>query len=65
MAESIGGHMGAWGANTFENDTACDWTYELADVDDLSLVLETLQAFCGWIRFQRTEARAFPGQVKG
>lgn len=34
--------MGAWGVNTFDNDTACDWTYELENVDDLSLVRETL-----------------------
>ena len=23
--------MGAWGPDTFENDEACDWTYELHD----------------------------------
>lgn len=34
--------MGAWGANTFDNDTACDWSYGLNEVDDLSLVRETL-----------------------
>ncbi|MEJ2558994.1 MAG: DUF4259 domain-containing protein [Anaerolineae bacterium] len=34
--------MGAWGADTFDNDTACDWSYELNEVDDLSLVRETL-----------------------
>jgi hypothetical protein len=34
--------MGAWGVNTFDNDTACDWKYELKDVDDLSLVRKTL-----------------------
>jgi hypothetical protein len=34
--------MGAWGVNTFENDTACDWIYGLDDVEDLSLVRETL-----------------------
>jgi hypothetical protein len=30
--------MGAWGTGVFENDTACDWSYGLEDVDDLSLV---------------------------
>jgi Domain of unknown function (DUF4259) len=34
--------MGAWGVRAFENDTACDWAYELEDSDDLSLVRETL-----------------------
>ncbi|MDX1521513.1 MAG: DUF4259 domain-containing protein [Anaerolineae bacterium] len=34
--------MGAWGVDTFDNDTACDWAYELEDVHDLSLVRETL-----------------------
>ncbi len=30
--------MGAWGELAFDNDTACDWAYELENVDDLSLV---------------------------
>jgi Domain of unknown function (DUF4259) len=34
--------MGAWGVRAFENDTACDWAYELEDSHDLSLVRETL-----------------------
>jgi hypothetical protein len=34
--------MGAWGADTFDNDTACDWSYALDEVDGLSLVRETL-----------------------
>jgi Domain of unknown function (DUF4259) len=34
--------MGAWDVDTFDNDTACDWTYQLEDVDDLSLVREAL-----------------------
>lgn len=34
--------MGAWGVNTFDNDTACDWIHGLEDVEDLSLVRETL-----------------------
>lgn len=30
--------MGAWGVLAFDNDTACDWAYELDDCSDLSLV---------------------------
>jgi len=33
--------MGAWGTDTFDNDTAGDWAYGLEAVDDLSLVRET------------------------
>jgi hypothetical protein len=34
--------MGAWGHDTFDNDTAGDWTYKLEKCDDLSLIQETL-----------------------
>jgi len=34
--------MGAWGAGSFDNDTACDWSYGLEEVNDLSLVVKTL-----------------------
>jgi hypothetical protein len=34
--------MGAWGFDSFENDTACDWTGELEDADDLTPVHEAL-----------------------
>ena len=34
--------MGAWGAGAFDNDTACDWSNDLVDRDDLSFVQETL-----------------------
>ena len=34
--------MGAWGANTFDNDAACDWGYELEAASDLSPVREAL-----------------------
>lgn len=34
--------MGAWGHDTFDNDTACDWTAELEESDDLSVIEETL-----------------------
>jgi hypothetical protein len=37
--------MGAWGADTFDNDTACDWVYDLEECDDLSFVKETLERF--------------------
>jgi hypothetical protein len=30
--------MGAWGTGTLDNDTACDWGYDLEESDDLSLV---------------------------
>ncbi|NOQ35874.1 MAG: DUF4259 domain-containing protein [Methylococcaceae bacterium] len=35
--------MGAWGVGNFENDTACDWGYELEQSDDLSFVNRTIQ----------------------
>ena len=35
--------MGAWGTNTFDNDTAGDWAFELEETDDLQLVASTLQ----------------------
>jgi len=34
--------MGCWGVLPFENDEACDWAMELANVDDLSLVESAL-----------------------
>lgn len=36
--------MGAWSAETFGNDTACDWAYGLEEVDDLSLVQQAFDA---------------------
>ncbi|MBO0754608.1 MAG: DUF4259 domain-containing protein [Bradyrhizobiaceae bacterium] len=30
--------MGAWGADSYDNDTANDWAYRLEDVADLSVV---------------------------
>lgn len=35
--------MGAWAADTFGNDTACDWSCDLEDEDDLTFVEETLE----------------------
>jgi hypothetical protein len=35
--------MGAWANDPFGNDTACDWAYGLEEVDDLSLIEETIQ----------------------
>jgi hypothetical protein len=34
--------MGAWDADSFDNDLACDWAYGLDDVADLSLVRATI-----------------------
>jgi hypothetical protein len=36
--------MGAWAADTFGNDAACDWTYGLEKADDLSLVRQAFDA---------------------
>lgn len=36
--------MGAWDADTFDNDTACDWAYELENTEDLSHVQQALNA---------------------
>jgi hypothetical protein len=34
--------MGAWGTGIFDNDTACDWAYDLKETSDLSLIESTL-----------------------
>jgi len=34
--------MGAWGSGTFDNDTACDWAYELEQAENLGIVSNTL-----------------------
>ena len=41
--------MGAWGAGVFDNDTACDWGYELEECKDLSLIETSIDAVlaCG------------------
>lgn len=36
--------MGAWGTNSFDNDTANDWAYGLEDADDLSPVHKAIAA---------------------
>jgi Domain of unknown function (DUF4259) len=36
--------MGAWAADTFGNDNACDWAFDLEKSKDLSLVENTLDA---------------------
>ncbi len=36
--------MGAWDADSFGNDTACDWSYGLEEAKDLSYVEKTLDA---------------------
>jgi hypothetical protein len=35
--------MGSWSADSFGNDTACDWAYSLEETSDLSLVGDTIQ----------------------
>jgi hypothetical protein len=42
MADYLEMNMGAWGHDTFDNDTACDWAYGLEECDDLSVICETL-----------------------
>jgi Domain of unknown function (DUF4259) len=34
--------MGAWGTGIFDNDTACDWAYELEGQRDLGVIERTL-----------------------
>ncbi|MEM7116666.1 MAG: DUF4259 domain-containing protein, partial [Chloroflexota bacterium] len=36
--------MGAWGTGIFDNDTACDWAYELENSSDLSVISSTINA---------------------
>jgi hypothetical protein len=35
--------MGAWSIESFGNDTACDWAWDLDEASDLSLVRDTIQ----------------------
>ena len=35
--------MGTWDTTIFGNDTACDWADSLEDVDDLSVIKETIR----------------------
>jgi hypothetical protein len=35
--------MGAWSKESFGNDTACDWAFDLKKASDLSLVRSTIQ----------------------
>lgn len=34
--------MGAWDHTIFDNDTACDWIYDVEESDDLSVIEETI-----------------------
>ena len=34
--------MGAWGLGNFDNDTACDWVYDLEEVMDLSVIEKSI-----------------------
>jgi hypothetical protein len=35
--------MGTWGVNSFDNDNAADWVWELEEADDLSVVEEAIE----------------------
>ena len=35
--------MGAWGSQTFENDTAIDWLADFVEVGELEMIQETLE----------------------
>jgi hypothetical protein len=36
--------MGTWSADTFGNDTACDWSYALEEANDLTPIRQALEA---------------------
>jgi hypothetical protein len=36
--------MGDWGTGAFDNDTACDWSNDLLDAEDLTFVEDTLSS---------------------
>jgi hypothetical protein len=36
--------MGAWGPGAFDNDAASDWSKDLVDAEDLSLIQHTLSS---------------------
>ena len=36
--------MGAWGTGNFDNDTACDWAWELEESSDLSVIERAVEA---------------------
>lgn len=36
--------MGAWDVGSFDNDTACDWAYELHAAEDLAMVQNAIEA---------------------
>lgn len=35
--------MGAWGSQTFENDTALDWVADFVEIGELEMIQETLE----------------------
>jgi Domain of unknown function (DUF4259) len=39
--------MGSWGTGAFDNDTACDWAFDLEGAVDLSLVEATFERVLG------------------
>jgi hypothetical protein len=36
--------MGSWGPNSFENDDALDWVYDLEESTDTSVIVQALEA---------------------
>ncbi len=35
--------MGTWGTGSFDNDTACDWAFSLAESNDFSLIEKAVE----------------------
>lgn len=58
--------MGAWGHEPFENDTAMDWSYDLEESTDLSVLSRALQPGPGYLEAdQGTELLAAAAVVAG
>ena len=50
--------MGAWGAGAFENDDACDWSYQLLDGGGVEVISTALDAATGATAPEAAEAVA-------
>ncbi len=58
--------MGAWGHEPFDNDTAMDWSYDLEESSDLSVLTRSLQPAPGYLEAdQGTELVAAAAVVAG
>jgi hypothetical protein len=44
VSQTEGGVMGTWDTGAFDNDTACDWGWDLEESTDLSLLAATVQS---------------------